>query len=69
MLICTNTMHLVADQVQADLNIPLIHIADVTAQGVQRAGCRASACRHGVHHGAARLPRAARAARSDRAGS
>jgi aspartate racemase len=43
LLICTNTMHKVADRVQAALPIPLIHIADATAMrlkfgGIQRAG-------------------------------
>lgn len=31
-LICTNTMHKVAEQVQKSVNIPLLHIADATAQ-------------------------------------
>jgi len=30
-LICTNTMHKVADQVEDAVNIPLLHIADATA--------------------------------------
>lgn len=30
-LICTNTMHKVADQVAGSVNIPLLHIADATA--------------------------------------
>ena len=30
-LICTNTMHKVAEQVQAAVEIPLLHIADATA--------------------------------------
>lgn len=30
-LICTNTMHKVANEVQAAVNIPLVHIADATA--------------------------------------
>ncbi|MGY3473660.1 aspartate/glutamate racemase family protein [Bradyrhizobium ottawaense] len=30
-LICTNTMHVIADIVAADLSVPLIHIVDVTA--------------------------------------
>lgn len=38
LLICTNTMHRMADEVQAAVSIPLIHIADATAQAVQRAG-------------------------------
>ena len=31
-LICTNTMHKVAPHVQANINIPLLHIADATAR-------------------------------------
>ena len=34
MLICTNTMHKVADEVQAAINIPLLHIADATAERI-----------------------------------
>lgn len=42
-LICTNTMHRMADQVQAAVRIPLLHIADPTAdrikvQGFKRVG-------------------------------
>ena len=42
-LICTNTMHRLADQVQAAVRIPLLHIADPTAeriraQGISRVG-------------------------------
>ena len=36
-LICTNTMHLVAPQVQAGINIPLLHIADATAEEIVKA--------------------------------
>ena len=39
-LICTNTMHLLAEQVQDSVEIPLIHIADVTGRAVADAGCR-----------------------------
>ncbi|MES2342537.1 MAG: aspartate/glutamate racemase family protein [Pseudomonadota bacterium] len=39
-LICANTMHLVADQVQAAVTVPVIHIADATADAVKAAGCR-----------------------------
>ena len=35
-LICTNTMHLMAEEVQAGINIPLLHIADATAQAVKQ---------------------------------
>ncbi len=38
LLLCTNTMHKVADQVQAAVNIPLLHLADTTAHAVTRAG-------------------------------
>ena len=38
-MICANTMHLVADQVQAAIGVPLIHIADATADAVKAAGC------------------------------
>ncbi|TIU26867.1 MAG: aspartate/glutamate racemase family protein [Mesorhizobium sp.] len=37
LVICTNTMHKLADQVQAAVAIPLIHIADATAQAVVQA--------------------------------
>ena len=37
-VICTNTMHRVADQVQAAIGIPLLHIADPTAERVRAAG-------------------------------
>jgi aspartate racemase len=38
LLLCTNTMHKVADQLQAAVNIPLLHLADVTAACVTRSG-------------------------------
>lgn len=38
-MIGANTMHLVADQVQAAIGVPLIHIADATADAVRAAGC------------------------------
>ena len=34
MMICTNTMHKVAEQVAAAITIPLLHIADATAQRI-----------------------------------
>lgn len=37
-LIGTNTMHRVADDVQAAVDLPLLHIADVTADAIVRAG-------------------------------
>lgn len=38
LLICTNTMHKLADAVQAAVSIPIIHIADATAVAVKGAG-------------------------------
>ncbi len=38
LLICTNTMHLMAEEVAASVNIPLLHIADATARAVGAAG-------------------------------
>ena len=38
LLICTNTMHKVAPQIEAALNIPLLHIADATAEAIRRRG-------------------------------
>lgn len=35
-LICTNTMHKVADQVAAAVTIPLLHLADATAERIRR---------------------------------
>ncbi|BEP16338.1 aspartate/glutamate racemase family protein [Acidothermaceae bacterium B102] len=40
LVICTNTMHKVADQVQAAVAIPLLHLGDVTAAAVRAAGLR-----------------------------
>jgi len=37
-LICTNTMHLMADEVAAAIGIPLVHIADPTAERIVAAG-------------------------------
>lgn len=36
MMICTNTMHLMADDVQAAIDIPLMHIADAAADEIKR---------------------------------
>jgi aspartate racemase len=38
LVLCTNTMHKVADEVQEAITIPLLHIGDVTAAAVKRAG-------------------------------
>ena len=39
-LICTNTMHRMADQVQAAIALPLLHIADPTGARIAAAGLR-----------------------------
>jgi aspartate racemase len=43
LVLCTNTMHRLADDLQAAINIPLLHIADatgarITSAGVERVG-------------------------------
>ena len=38
LVLCTNTMHKVADMVSAAVGIPLVHIADATADAVNAAG-------------------------------
>jgi len=37
-IICTNTMHKMADDVQNAIKIPLLHIADVTAEKIKEQG-------------------------------
>jgi aspartate racemase len=37
-VLCTNTMHKVADAIEAAVDIPLLHIADATAQAIRDAG-------------------------------
>lgn len=39
-VICTNTMHAVAPQVEAAVQVPLLHIADATARQILDAGLR-----------------------------
>ena len=38
LLICTNTMHKVADEVAASIEIPLLHLADAPAERIVHAG-------------------------------
>ncbi len=40
LLICTNTMHKVAPEITAAVNIPLLHIADASAKALQRDNIR-----------------------------
>jgi aspartate racemase len=37
-VLCTNTMHKVADRLAAELPVPLLHLADTTADAVRAAG-------------------------------
>src|SRR6266508_3811646 len=39
-VICSNTMHRMYDQVQAQIGIPMLHIADATAERIVAAGLR-----------------------------
>ncbi|WP_404366928.1 aspartate/glutamate racemase family protein [Marinobacter sp.] len=38
LIICTNTMHKVVPQIQAEIDIPILHIADATAEVLTRDG-------------------------------
>jgi aspartate racemase len=38
LVLCTNTMHKVADDVEATVSIPLLHLGDITAAAVTAAG-------------------------------
>ncbi len=38
LLLCTNTMHRVAPQIEAAISIPLLHLADATAKRIREAG-------------------------------
>jgi aspartate racemase len=40
LLLCTNTMHIVADQIAAAVSVPLLPIADATAAAVKARGLR-----------------------------
>lgn len=54
MLICTNTMHLVADQVGQAISVPLLHIIDETAAALTASGHRRPlllATRYTMEHG------------------
>jgi aspartate racemase len=39
-VICTNTMHKLADEVQRHIQIPILHIADATAEKIQAQGLK-----------------------------
>lgn len=40
LILCTNTMHKVADHITGAVSIPLLHIVDATAHAIQTAQCR-----------------------------
>ena len=40
LVLCTNTMHKLADTIQGAVGIPLLHIADATGDAIAAAGCR-----------------------------
>ena len=40
LIICTNTMHKMADEVQQNIKIPLLHIADATAEKIKSRGLK-----------------------------
>lgn len=39
-ILAVNTVHIVADRVEAALDIPLLHIADATAESIKKAGMK-----------------------------
>ncbi len=39
-ILCTNTMHKLADDIQYNIGIPLLHIADATAEKIKSAGLK-----------------------------
>jgi len=39
-VLCTNTMHKLADEIQSNIRIPFLHIADATAHKIKAAGLR-----------------------------
>jgi aspartate racemase len=39
-VLCTNTMHKLADNIEESVDIPLLHIADVTAEAIKQKGMK-----------------------------
>lgn len=37
-VLCTNTMHKVAEQIETTIDVPFLHIADATGRAIQKAG-------------------------------
>lgn len=40
LLICTNTMHFCADEIENSVELPVLHIADATGQSIRKAGLK-----------------------------
>ena len=58
LVLCTNTMHKVADAITDAVDVPFVHIADTTAEAVRAARPpHRRAARHRVHDGAGLLRR------------
>ena len=57
-VICTNTMHRMASDIEACVNIPLLHIADPTAEKIRAAGVSKVGVGYRLYHGAGVLQRA-----------
>ena len=56
-VLCTNTMHVVAPAIEAAIVGRFLHLADTTAEAVVGAGRRrVGAARHPLHDGAGLLP-------------
>lgn len=52
--LCTNTMHRVADRIEAAITVPFLHLVDATADAVRAAGVRRAALlgtRYTMEHG------------------
>lgn len=39
-LLCTNTMHIVYDEIEKNINVPMIHIGDATGEAIAKAGIK-----------------------------
>ncbi len=52
LLLATNTMHKVADEIQAAVQVPLLHLVDATAEAVKarQAWLTVGFARHPIHH-------------------
>lgn len=40
LVLCTNTMHKVAERIEAEVSVPLLHIAEATGRAIERLGIR-----------------------------